>query len=101
MVCGFIHRPSPLWINEGYDMAIKGQYTKAMGALLAINTQVAGVIWGAFSLEEYLSERNFISEAGRYLLWFVALAVCVHSYYAMVRYLQRLDKQVRLDRRDP
>lgn len=82
-------------------MAMKGQYTRAMGALLAINTQVAGVIWGAFYLEERLSGEGILTESGRYFLWALTLAVCSHSYYAMVRYLLRLDKQVRLKKQDP
>ncbi|MFK7823804.1 MAG: hypothetical protein AB8G05_06600 [Oligoflexales bacterium] len=67
--------------------------TRALGVVLAINTQVAGMIALAFILEGYLNENFPLDFSWRKILMPTALLGIVHGYYIMLRYLFRMEKE--------
>lgn len=67
--------------------------TRALGVVIAINTQVAGLIVFAFLLEGYLNETYPLGFSWRKILMPVALLGIVHGYYIMLRYLFRMEKE--------
>ena len=69
------------------------QMTRALGVVLAINTQVAGLIVLAFFLEGYLNETYPLDFSWRRILMPIALLGIVHGYYIMLRYLFRMEKE--------
>lgn len=68
------------------------QTSRALGAVLAINTQVAAIIAAGFWGEAYL-EQNW-PQTFKWVNIMVPLALLgvLQSYYVMFRYLVRLEK---------
>ena len=67
--------------------------TRAFGVVLAINTQVAGLIVVAFALEDYLNNAFPLDFSWRKILMPIALLGIVHGYYIMLRYLFRMENE--------
>ena len=67
--------------------------TKALGVVVAINTQVAALITAAFLLEDYLNEAFPLDFSWRKVLMPIALLGIGHGYYIMLRYLFRMEKE--------
>jgi len=78
-----------------------GIYTRAMGALLAVNTQVAVIIWGGFWLSDMVREESENGDLWCGVIFCLATLAVVHSYYVMFRYLMRLDKKLRGEKHMP